>query len=338
MVDHCETIVKLADILGTEYTITGKYNGRLKEIAVYHSVCNKTYFPIPKNILAKKSSCGHCSGRITPTRTDVHATLDKMYSPKEYILLTTFTKLKDLVFVRHSCGYEYKVELTRLLHGRKCNNCFGNRLVTNDEFINSVLEMAGGEYTFLEPYINDSTKLRVMHNKCSTIYSVAPTDFKRGKRCPKCKFTERSKGEKIIYKVLDDLGIFYESEKSFNGLKGKHRKLRFDFFVPEYNLLIEFDGKQHFKEDHNPTAFHYNKFSEIQENDIKKNLYAKEKGYSLIRFNSKHLSILEELLNKLFTATVSSTTIKKKYIFFVSDELRINQKSYYTSVNKSYFS
>ena len=47
-------------------------------------------------------------------------------------------------------------------------------------------------------------------------------------------------------KILEFLNIKYEEQKTFEGLK-YIGKLRFDFYLPDYNLCIEFQGKQHYE-------------------------------------------------------------------------------------------
>lgn len=46
--------------------------------------------------------------------------------------------------------------------------------------------------------------------------------------------------------ILDQLNILYEKEKTFDNLKYKN-KLRFDYYLPKYNLCIEFNGAQHYE-------------------------------------------------------------------------------------------
>ena len=69
---------------------------------------------------------------------------------------------------------------------------------------------------------------------------ITPNDYKRGKRCPKCIH----KGEAELHKLLIDMGYEVETEKGFDNLKDKKR-LRYDFYIPKYNLLIELDGDYH---------------------------------------------------------------------------------------------
>lgn len=55
-------------------------------------------------------------------------------------------------------------------------------------------------------------------------------------------------GEKKISAMLRKLGIKYDSEKRFKdclGLSNGESKMRFDFYLPGYDMLIEYDGQQH---------------------------------------------------------------------------------------------
>ena len=57
----------------------------------------------------------------------------------------------------------------------------------------------------------------------------------------------KSSGEISLRKLFDDNLINYVSEKTFEDLKGKKKhNLRYDFYLPDYNILIEYHGGQHF--------------------------------------------------------------------------------------------
>lgn len=64
-----------------------------------------------------------------------------------------------------------------------------------------------------------------------------------------CGCLGSSEGENIIENILKNNNIFYEKEKRFNTCfyLNKNNLARFDFFVNN-SYCIEFDGKQHFKE------------------------------------------------------------------------------------------
>lgn len=61
-----------------------------------------------------------------------------------------------------------------------------------------------------------------------------------------CGCLTSSKGVFEIKKVLNRYNIKYETEKTMDGMCYLS-SLRFDFFIEEFNIAIEFDGEQHFK-------------------------------------------------------------------------------------------
>lgn len=62
-------------------------------------------------------------------------------------------------------------------------------------------------------------------------------------------FVFRSNWEKEFARILTEHGIEYEREVSFSDLRGKGEKsrpVRFNFYLPKYNVLIEIQGPHHF--------------------------------------------------------------------------------------------
>lgn len=76
--------------------------------------------------------------------------------------------------------------------------------------------------------------------------------------------------EKILY-ILKREKINFIREKTFKDLK--RGLLRYDFFLPEKNIILEYDGIQHFQQ----ISYFYKSrqdFLKAQERDRKKNSYA----------------------------------------------------------------
>lgn len=88
---------------------------------------------------------------------------------------------------------------------------------------------------------------------------------------------EFSFGERTIYKWLLSRNIQFESEKTFIKLRHKY-PLRFDFWIPTHNLLIEYQGRQH------ALGWSGDKADalEIQMRDRLKREYAIENGFNLV--------------------------------------------------------
>ena len=98
---------------------------------------------------------------------------------------------------------------------------------------------------------------------------------------------------------LDNQEIFYEREKRFETLKSTKNSrynLRYDFYLPTFNVLLEFDGEQHFSpRDHWGGQ---KAFERLQENDRKKNDWASESGLRLIRISFDQSEYLEDILTQ----------------------------------------
>lgn len=93
-----------------------------------------------------------------------------------------------------------------------------------------------------------------------------------------------SKGEDLIDYLLQESGFVYERQKTFEDCINPKTgyKLRFDFYLPDYNACIEYDGEQHFKYKNNGWNNEEN-FKKTTERDGIKTKYCKEKNIKLIR-------------------------------------------------------
>lgn len=109
-----------------------------------------------------------------------------------------------------------------------------------------------------------------------------------------CGCKQRSIGEEKIETILQEHNIKYEKEKvftdlHFNDIQSSHP--RFDFYLPDYNLIIEYDGEQHFKET-SGSKFKNSTLQERQQKDMRKNQYCNEKGINLLRIPYTDLNLI----------------------------------------------
>lgn len=110
-------------------------------------------------------------------------------------------------------------------------------------FVVKASEVHNNRYRYTNTVWNGAdTKLEVT---CCTHgpFTVLPFNHTiRKSGCPKC---DASKGELAVSLFLSKHNIVFEQQKQFLGCVSK-RNLSFDFYVPIHNLLIEYDGEQHF--------------------------------------------------------------------------------------------
>jgi hypothetical protein len=179
-------------------------------------------------------------------------------------------------------GEYMKTPHTHLLDKQGCIKCSNDKMREHfshkDIFVDKARKIHGDRYEYDKvEYINNQTYVVIT---CPTHgdFKVIPNNHTSKKSgCPICSF---SKNEDLISKILIDKEIDYIPQKSFNDCKGIRQKLKFDFFLPKHNTLIEYDGIQHYEE---VVYFGKESFERIQRNDKIKNEYCKSKGYNLIR-------------------------------------------------------
>ena len=128
---------------------------------------------------------------------------------------------------------------------------------------------------------------------------------KRGKRktIKQLRLLSNSRGELSISYFLENNYIFYEREKTFNDLvniTGAH--LRFDFYLPDHNLCIEFDGPQHFmyiKDFHGDNEeLGRRKLKAQQDRDKLKDRYCFKNKIELLRISYKDAENIKVILRK----------------------------------------
>lgn len=77
----------------------------------------------------------------------------------------------------------------------------------------------------------------------------------------------------------------------FEDLKLNGKKLRFDFYLPEYSVLIEYDGRQHYIDENNWGTS--NGLEYIKERDNIKDKYCIKNNFTLIRIPYYHFDKLK---------------------------------------------
>ena len=101
-----------------------------------------------------------------------------------------------------------------------------------------------------------------------------------------------SQGERRLSEILNENRIKYKKQKSYKDLlSDKGNRLRFDFYIPSGNYLIEFDGMYHFEASKRIwcTEEHVKK---TQYHDKLKNEYCRRNNIPLIRIPYTQLSSL----------------------------------------------
>lgn len=184
-----------------------------------------------------------------------------------------------------------------VLHGGGCKECHYVKVRdklrrSHEEYVGS-LNKINPDIEVIESYINAKTP--ILH-KCkihNIIWRTQPCHILEGHGCPLCN---ASYGEKQIEQWLCNHNVEYMPQKTFNDCKDQ-RVLPFDFYLPLYNICIEYDGEQHFR----PVDFFGGEagFKQRKLHDAIKTEYCKNNNIRLLRI-PYFKNIEEELENFLF--------------------------------------
>lgn len=197
-------------------------------------------------------------------------------------------KKKTYWLCKCECGKEKEFPGENLRRGQaKSCGCYHREKVIESN-IKRTVDLSGqvfGEWTVLFREHLEGKEDAVRYRcKCScgkerTIsYSNLITGDSRSCGCKKI-----SKGEVKILKLLEENNLLFEKEKTFPDCRNPitNYLLRFDFYLPTYNTVIEFDGLQHFSSV--PLWDGKEGLEDRQERDRLKNEYCEEKKILLKR-------------------------------------------------------
>lgn len=226
-----------------------EFKGLQSNITMKHRECGNI-ITLKAGSFKKKPSCRYCShkeGTMKQTKThDKFCEEVKLYGEDNFEVIEEYKGNHTPIQLKHSvCGNIFKIAPNDFIKGHRCPKCsFKSMRLTQEEWDKRVEELGQGEYEFLEPYKDNMTKIRVEHKVCGTEYSVSPNNFTTGYRCPRCA---SSRGEKNLEAYLKEKGIHYICQHTFKDLKGEKNPLRFDFYLPDLGILVEYQGLQHYK-------------------------------------------------------------------------------------------
>jgi len=187
----------------------------------------------------------------------------------------------DRTYLGMECPFHGHFEQLTYNHIYNKQGCFQCKIeeqtLTTKEFIEKANIIHNNLYSYnFTNYINNKTPVIITCEKHGN-FPQLPSNHLSYRGCPTCN---KSKNEIEISNILTELNIIYIEQKTFEFCKNKDL-LRFDFYLPEYNSCIEYDGELHF------IAYDYyggiDKLNSIKLNDNIKNNYCSDNNIELLR-------------------------------------------------------
>ena len=243
----------------------------------------------------RKHKCPQCTRHNPYTEKEVKEYIESF----GYKMLNHYKGIHDELLLQCPNNHIYKTSFNSFKSNNcRCGKCknieTASKRKYSIEYIREYMKSFG--YTLLtDKYINNKQRLEIMCGK-GHIFQMSFSKFKNSNhRCPLCKMTN---GEQEIEEILKDFNILYNYQYPFDDCKNKEC-LPFDFYLPQYNCCIEYDGEYH---------YHYNYFGntllDLMNRKYKDNIktnYCQQNNIKLIRipywdFNNIK-NILKQQLN-----------------------------------------
>lgn len=258
------------------------------------------------NIHLQGSGCPMCKVEMTkqicgkPLQSfinDCYKIHGKKYGYSMVIYVNNRTKVRIICPI-HGV---FEQEPSAHLKGSGCPVCAGlaiakSKTQTTEEFIKKARLVHGNrfEYSFVD-YKGSKTKVLII---CPIhgVFEQTPHNHLQGCGCPVCR---ASKGERKVEQYLIENNIKYIRQYKFNDCRGKKRSLSFDFYLPDWNILIEYDGEYHYiARKHHDNQLGMIKLKEYQQRDKIKDDYCLKNNIRLIRIPYWDFKNIKKILNQ----------------------------------------
>lgn len=247
-----------------------------------------------------KHFCNDCKAEVT--REKWYDDAREICDNKGYVLLSKKEDLaNNTTYIKYVCPIhgEHLMRLNNFLNGKGCPDCIPEsnreRFKLSPDEVEKRVKECGGNLLNKEDYINQTEKnLLIECFECGKPFLTSLRNYTQhdGQVCDDCSGIE-SVGEKRIRHYLEGNKINFIPQKWFADCRDSN-PLPFDFYLPDYNVIIEFDGRQHFTE----TNYFSYSLEITQKHDKIKNNYCKAKGIYLIRIPHWNINKIEQILDK----------------------------------------
>ena len=264
--------------------------------------CNHQWSVTPHKLLCGDGCpmCGKKSRIIKQTKSydqfvkevkQIHSNIEIIGKYKN-----STTKIQ-CICIKHN--HKFEMLPSNILKGEGCSICSTQRRAESrrkkhDQFV-SQMQNINPNIMIIDEYKGSKIKIKCKCLIDNNIFYAQPSNLLSGCGCPVCKI---SKGEKNISNLLCQYNIKYISQYRFDDCK-YIRPLPFDFYLPEYNMCIEYDGVQHYA----PVRFgnttsesSKQKLASQQKKDEIKNTYCQTNNIKLLRIPYWEFDNIEHIL------------------------------------------
>ena len=217
-----------------------------------------SYSMTPDRHLNKKYGCRECAkesiiSAFSMTKDEFIKRARKKYGDKYDYSLVDYKNMRTKVKIICPVHGLFEQAPAKHLEG-ECNRCAKEKMwaknprrITTEKFIERAKKRHGNRYDYSLSRCDACFDIVKIICPVHGAFEQIAKEHYRGRGCPKCS---ESHGERIISMFFNSTNIKYIPQYYFDGLKFKSF-LKYDFYLPDYNILLEYNGIQHYT----PTDF-----------------------------------------------------------------------------------
>jgi len=295
-----------------------------KQKYLFNCKCGHLIFKSPYDIF-RDIWCSYCTNQLLcgnceqcNTKSFINHEKAQYLRDKDTLEINKIFKGSDkkLWFICNVCNHNFESSVGEVVRGAWCPYCANLKLCNIDSECNICFEKTFAKHekskywsdkNVLKPkqVLKFTHKLYIFNCNKGHEFSQSCASVCRGKWCPFCVNKTETKLYEALTKYYPSLIKQYRVKWCKNNKT--NRCYPFDFIIPELNIIIELDGRQHFIKVHkwgNP--------EDIQKTDKYKMKIANENNISVIRILQEDVfyntyNWIEELLGKITKIKIDNT-------------------------------
>jgi len=199
-----------------------------------------------------------------------------------------------VILICKHCGNQEIKDPVSFYKGFGCLKCQNRRpnpkQITKEQFIERANKIHNFKYNYKNiVFVNLYTEIEIICINHGSFLQLPSIHLYAKSNCPECNV---SKGEEQVAIWLNQNDIKYIFQHQVRIDDSYHY---FDFYIPKKNMIIEYNGLQHYK----PIKFFGGQetFNYLQIRDKIKKQYCLENQIKLLIFSYKELNQIETILN-----------------------------------------
>ncbi len=270
-----EVTKEFKNIYGENFIVVPEFKYNFRGEKIIEIQCTEhdpphVWHPTPCDILSKRKSliCHRSRNKTIYPQTieELKKLSDEIHEGKGYIILDIYRDSDNRLKYKIYCpkhDHTWIVKPNHYLYKKHgCCKCANEKNQKYPQTIDELQKLSdeiheGKGYIiqeiFIDKFISKSNKLQYVwkskiwcpiHNK----YWIASVQKYIGNAKTGCPICKSSKGENTVNQLLTKHNIKFDTQKTYPDLLGTNGgKLKIDFYLPDYNLCIEFNGRQHYE-------------------------------------------------------------------------------------------